>query len=226
MSAPMTSDCNQDAARAHGSSLQRMVRRFRAAYADPPYPGLAHYYEGQGVAEEVDYPELLAKLDAEYDAYAVSIHMNGLREVLHKLDPKIRIGAWCKPWARFKRSIRVQYCWEPVLYYTPRNSPPKAGDTWGESAAVRDYCLVNSSMKTVMVNGKKFKGVKPPEFCFWVFDLLGLTPEDELADVYPGSGAVSEAWQTWKGERPLTPNNPSSATAAPSGNDNLSERHE
>jgi hypothetical protein len=61
-------------------------------------------------------------------------------------------------------------------------------------------------MKTVMVNGKKFKGVKPPDFCFWVFDLLGLTPEDELADVYPGSGAVSEAWQAWKGARPLTPN--------------------
>ena len=28
--APTTSDCNQDAARAHGSSLQRLVRRFWA----------------------------------------------------------------------------------------------------------------------------------------------------------------------------------------------------
>lgn len=30
MSAPTTSDCNQDAARAHGSSLQRLVRRLKS----------------------------------------------------------------------------------------------------------------------------------------------------------------------------------------------------
>ena len=58
MSAPTTSDCNQDAARAHGSSLQRLVGRHSwcvlihgdcrdvlheveadAVVTDPPYPG-------------------------------------------------------------------------------------------------------------------------------------------------------------------------------------------
>jgi hypothetical protein len=35
------------------------------------------------------------------------------------------------------------------------------------------------------------------EFCFWLFDLLGLRPEDDLHDLYPGSGAVSSAWEQW-----------------------------
>jgi hypothetical protein len=31
-----------------------------------------------------------------------------------------------------------------------------------------------------------------------MFDLLGLGPDDDLVDLFPGSGAVSEAWESWR----------------------------
>lgn len=43
-----------------------------------------------------------------------------------------------------------------------------------------------------------FPGAKPERFCFWVFEGLNLTPEDEFHDLFPGSGAVGEAWEKWK----------------------------
>jgi hypothetical protein len=29
--------------------------------------------------------------------------------------------------------------------------------------------------------------------------MVGARPEDELVDLYPGTGAVTEAWRTWRG---------------------------
>jgi hypothetical protein len=180
-----------------------LLAPLRFVYADPPYPGLAHYYEGQGMAEEVDYVELCGKLDAEYDGWAVSLHGPALRDIWHKLDPKVRVGIWCKPWTPFKRSLRVQYTWEPVMFWTPRKQTPKNGDKWTDACAPRDFCVVNAEMKTTIINGKKFKGVKPHDFCVWVFALLGMNHNDQFTDLYPGSGAVTVAWERWKGERPL-----------------------
>lgn len=42
-------------------------------------------------------------------------------------------------------------------------------------------------------------GMKPPQFSEWVFKLLGATRSDELVDVFPGSGAVAEAWLRFVG---------------------------
>ncbi|ROS57191.1 hypothetical protein EDF21_0846 [Frigoribacterium sp. PhB118] len=40
-------------------------------------------------------------------------------------------------------------------------------------------------------------GAKPAIFCRWIFDLLGAEPGDEFTDVFPGSGGVARAWQTF-----------------------------
>jgi hypothetical protein len=37
-------------------------------------------------------------------------------------------------------------------------------------------------------------GAKPATFCYWLFDLLGALPGDELVDLFPGSGGVARAW--------------------------------
>jgi hypothetical protein len=47
-------------------------------------------------------------------------------------------------------------------------------------------------------------GQKPDAFCFWLFEVLNLQPGDELVDLYPGSGAVTRAWQRWQHRLPLT----------------------
>jgi hypothetical protein len=42
-------------------------------------------------------------------------------------------------------------------------------------------------------------GAKPPDFCAWLFDLLGALPGDSLDDLYPGSGIVTWSWKRWTG---------------------------
>ena len=61
------------------------------------------------------------------------------------------------------------------------------------------------------------KGTKPANFCYWLFGLWNLKPHDTLVDIYPGSGAVMAAWETWKRQGSLfAPNDSSSATRADS----------
>lgn len=35
-------------------------------------------------------------------------------------------------------------------------------------------------------------------FCYWLFEVLNLQPEDQFEDLFPGSGAVSVAWNKWQ----------------------------
>jgi hypothetical protein len=41
-------------------------------------------------------------------------------------------------------------------------------------------------------------GAKPERLCHWLFEMLGAHPDDELVDLFPGTGAVSRAWDTWR----------------------------
>lgn len=58
---------------------------------------------------------------------------------------------------------------------------------------MRDYCAV-----VVPLGRASVAGQKPPAFCFWIFELLNLRPEDEFHDLFPGSGAVGRAWEKWR----------------------------
>lgn len=33
----------------------------------------------------------------------------------------------------------------------------------------------------------------------WAFERVGARPEDDLVDLYPGTGAVTSAWKSWRG---------------------------
>lgn len=43
--------------------------------------------------------------------------------------------------------------------------------------------------------------MKPPQFAVWMFQQLGARAGDELVDLCPGSGAISEAWCRYTGNR-------------------------
>jgi hypothetical protein len=43
-------------------------------------------------------------------------------------------------------------------------------------------------------------GRKPETFCFWLFDCLGLEAEDDFYDLFPGSGAVMQAWEKFRAQ--------------------------
>ncbi len=176
----------------------------RIAYADPPYVGQAkkHYGKEASYAGEVDHAQLAVSLQ-DFDGWALSASGPSLHLVL-PLFPSARIGAWVKPFAIFKPGVNPGYCWEPVLFKPARSGAARAGARKAPTA--RDWVRVGEDLVSgepeqadwVAANitlRKGLSGVKPPAFCEWLFDLLGAEPTDEFVDMYPGSGAVTRAWE-------------------------------
>jgi hypothetical protein len=157
----------------------------RFAYADPPYIGQAkkHYEDEPDYAGEVDHRELIERLDRDYDGWALSASSPSLREVLPLCPEGVRVEAWIKPFAAYKRNIRVAYAWEPVIV---RELPRREG-----AHVTRDFVCEPITMK------KGLTGAKPERVCFWLFNVAGLLPGDVFDDLYPGTGGVSAAWGKW-----------------------------
>lgn len=155
----------------------------RFAYADPPYPGQAHRYPEK---QEVDHAALIAELEHEFpDGWALSTSASALRDILPLCPAKTRVGAWVKTWQPAMWA-RPPYGWEPVLW--------RGGRYLRDAFAVRDW------HSTAPTGQQRILGQKPETFCFWVFQLLGARPGDELVDVFPGTGAVGRAWQKYIGQ--------------------------
>lgn len=85
----------------------------RFAYADPPYPGMAHFYK----CPEVDHAALIRDLCEQFpDGWALSTASTTLKMVLPMCPDDVRVAAWVKPWASFKPGVNPAYAWEPVLF--------------------------------------------------------------------------------------------------------------
>lgn len=48
-------------------------------------------------------------------------------------------------------------------------------------------------------------GAKAEAVCHWAFEMVGARPDDDLVDLFPGTGAVEKAWRTWQGKFTLPP---------------------
>lgn len=156
------------------------------AYADPPYIGQAkkHYN-----SEEVDHRELIQQL-GEYDAWALSCSSPSLKEILSYCENGVRVAAWVKPFCSFKPNVNPAYAWEPVIYKSRAVRGKK-------QKTIRDWVSANITLK------KGLSGAKPPEFCFWLFDFLGMRIGDELYDLFPGTGIVTKCWNMWVEQQKL-----------------------
>jgi hypothetical protein len=166
----------------------------RIAYADPPYPGCAHLYRDHpDYAGEVDHLQLLRDLQ-EYDGWCLHTSSVALAHVLswgwrrpHLLHDT-RVMAWVKPFAAFKKNVPVAYAWEPVIVKPCRKPVVKPGMTY------RDWIAEPITLK------RGLTGVKPDAVCRWAFEVMGCEPDDELHDLFPGTGAVSRAWDAWRNQ--------------------------
>jgi hypothetical protein len=100
--------------------------------------------------------------------------------------------AWVKPFASAGRraSIPVAYAWEPVILWG--SAVIRAFGT--RHADARDWCAESITLK------RGLTGAKPQAVCFWMFEVMGLAADDELDDLFPGSGAVGEAWAAWRAQ--------------------------
>jgi hypothetical protein len=144
----------------------------RFAYADPPYPGKAHFYVEK---TEVNHAALVERLRG-YDGWALSTASTTLREVWN-LCPDARCAAWVKPFAVFKPGVNPGYTWEPVLFVSGRRRD-RSEDT------VRDHLRCGITLQ------RGLTGAKPEAFCHWILALVGWQPGDVMDDLYPGTGVM------------------------------------
>lgn len=157
----------------------------RFGYADPPYPGLAHYYAEK---TEVDHAELVERLMREFpDGWALSTSSVALGRVLRLCPEETRVCAWVRP-VRPTRSARALQAWEPLLVWGGRPLPTNV------TQDLRDVCIALGRHRAFP---GALVGMKPPAFSEWMFRQLGARIGDELVDLFPGSGAVTEAWRRY-----------------------------
>lgn len=160
----------------------------RIGYADPPYPGCAHYYRDHpDFAGEVDHAALIRRLDHDFDGWVLHTHVPGLAVVIPLLPKDARVMAWVKGFAAFKRNVPVAYAWEPVVVKAARKP------VVSKRLVMRDWVECGITLK------RGLTGAKPEKVCHWAFEVAGARPEDELSDLFPGTGAVTKAWKTWGG---------------------------
>lgn len=185
----------------------------RFAVADPPYPGQSakHYSGHQDYAGEVDHRELAEQL-GEYDGWILHTSAPALLYVQQCLaatgempmDPETfkggtyRVYSWVKPFAAFKRNVKVAYTWEPVLI-----KPLRGAETNRiEEIVYRDHLICEERPEEAVVESITMKrgltGAKPEKVCHWAFEAAGLHPDDDFYDLFPGSGAVTRAWESWR----------------------------
>jgi hypothetical protein len=166
------------------------------AYADPPYfgQGSRHYGALHANAADCDseawHKALIERLCDEFpDGWALSLHTPSLKMMLNLCPDDVRVGAWVKPFAAFKKNVTRAYAWEPIILRGGRKIPTT-------EPTVRDWIEAPAVSESITMR-RGFPGAKPAAVIWWIFDWLNMEPGDEFIDLFPGSGAVEEAYQAW-----------------------------
>jgi hypothetical protein len=162
------------------------------AYADPPYLGCgalyaAHHPDAADWNDPERHRALVGELADFPDGWAMSLSSPSLKVILSMCPDDCRVSAWVKPFAIFKPNVGVAYAWEPVIWRGGRRRTR-------EQDTVRDWHSANITLQ------RGLTGAKPRSFARWIFGMLNAEPGDELIDLFPGTGAVTSAWQEWSNE--------------------------
>lgn len=188
----------------------REPRRF--AYADPPYPGLAHYYRDHpDFAGEVDHVALAREL-ATFDAWALSTSADALPDVLEAVrasGERPMVAAWFRGERPNTGARRPLSAWEPVVYARPRLALDASRIDRGD-ALRRTDALVHVARPRTTDDERRVIGAKPGAFWSWLFRLLGAQPGDVFVDLFPGSGGGARAWAEFESKASNLPANDAS----------------
>lgn len=186
-----------------GGQVRPVAKSLHLAIADPPYLGRADRWYGQGrghgggagradehpAAAAWDEPDrhrlLVSELDRTYDGWAVALAADSLHVYLGAA-PGAGVAIWLRPNA-IPSGSPVRNVWEPVIYRRPASRPPHATD---------------DVLSAGVPSSAGFVGAKPEAWTHWVLDLLGYLPGDQVTDLFPGSGAVSQALTTYQCAKP------------------------
>lgn len=162
-----------------------MRSRARRWYGDTGDTGGSRAADFHAAAGEWDDParhrRLLEQLLDEFDGWAIATTPDGLT-CYHPLPIPARVMAWVKPGA-MPTAHRIGGYWEPVIVYTPR----------ARRARVAGVHQVRDVLTHPSPRGVTFAGAKPAAWTRWVLDALGHEPDDDVVDMFPGSGMVTAA---------------------------------
>jgi hypothetical protein len=158
----------------------------RFAFADPPYYGCCKLYEhyhpdGKCWDAAETHQDLIWRLNVDYpDGWALSLSSTTLQTILPMCPDGVRVAAWVKPFAAFKRNVRNAYTWEPVIIrggrVSSKDGAPVCRDSLAESITLKHGLT----------------GAKPQRFNRWVLDMLGFIDElDTVDDLFPGTGGMA-----------------------------------
>lgn len=160
---------------------------------DPPYLGLAVKFYGDQHPEAAVYDSveghrgLIARLVTDFpDGWAMFGHAPSLRTILPLCPEDVRVMPWVKPFCSYKPNVRVAYAWEWIIVHGGRPFEGREEDT------VRDWISANMTME------KGFPGAKPPKVIHWLLKVLNAERGDEIIDMFPGSGIVTETVMEWQ----------------------------
>lgn len=155
------------------------------AYADPPYLGCCdryrHYHpDGRCWDDLATHAQLISHLVDDYpDGWAMSLTSSSLQQILPLCPPGVRVAAWVKPFAAFKRNVRNAYTWEPVIIHGGRVSSRDG------APVTRDHLSEPITLQ------RGLTGAKPDRFNRWVLDMLGyIDGTDVLDDLFPGTDGM------------------------------------
>ena len=177
----------------------------RLVIADPPYPPFvgvggrknrSSRWYGAGQRSQKDAPSdhhpeaaewdsparhrrLLEDLCSQADGWAIATSADGIA-AYGTLPLPCRVMVWVKPDAQ-PGSHRILSTWEAVIIFPPEG---RRSNRSGRGA-VKDHLVARVP--------RGFIGRKPPEWVEWVLEALSFDPADEVVDLFPGSGAVTEA---------------------------------
>ena len=99
----------------------------------------------------------------------------------------VRVAAWHRG-ERTVRSLYPLHAREPVIYHGSRQI---LGERRTDSIVCGPGLLTTLPGRAV--------GAKPAVVCRRIFGLLGAQPGDSIDDLFPGSGAVGQAWRAFMG---------------------------
>lgn len=171
----------------------------KLAIADPPYLGRGVRWYGGGRGSSPRWPaadnhpeagrwdtpeahmQLVEELTANYDGWAIAMSADSLPLYLSVCPADVRVMVWHKRNA-LPSGWRVMNTWEPVVTRIPSSRRARVKG----HVATRD--LLDAPNKP-----SGFVGSKPKEWTQWVLESLGYESGDEVADIFPGSGAVQRA---------------------------------
>jgi hypothetical protein len=146
------------------------------------------YKDHPDYAGEVDHAELITRLERDYDGWVLHTSSTSIPIIAPLVPHGARWGAWVKSFAAFKKGVCPAYAWEPVIFKPLRKPRPH----FTGSFVHRDWIEHPMTMR------RGFIGAKPEAVCHWAFEIVGADPGDDFHDIFPGSGAVGRAWQSWR----------------------------